>query len=113
VHKTGNKEGDPVGHSVFTTTDGMAIAITVFHPPVAASVKPGAGSDVLVQFAVTGSGKTKTEADRLEQKVAGWTYQLGAWKEASLLPGVDTLKAPEPAQPPAPANQGAAMPAGQ
>ena len=91
----------------------MAIAVTVLHPPVAASVKPGAGSDVLVQFAVTGSSKTKTEADRLEQKVAGWTYQLGAWKEASLLPSVDTLKTPEPAQPTAPANQGAAMPAGR
>ena len=113
VHKAGDKEGDPVGHTVFSTAGGLAVTITVLHPPAAAALKPGANS-ILVQFAVSGSGKTKAEADRLEQKLAGWTYQLGAWKEASLLPDVDTLKASAPAQPAAaPSSQGAATPVQQ
>jgi len=108
VHKTDDKAGSPVGHSVFTTTDGMTITITVFQPPADQSAKPEGDRHVLVRFAVasqdTGQGtgqdagqdRSKAQAEELEHKLAGWTYQLGAWKEHALLPAIDTLKAPPP-----------------
>lgn len=99
VHKTNDQEGPPVGHSVFTTEDGLAVTVTVYHPPVAAAAKPTADKDIWVQFAVAGKDATKTEAERMEKKVAGWTYKLGRWKEKSLLPALDTLKAAEPDKP--------------
>lgn len=108
VHKTNSKEGDLIGHSVFTTTNGMAITITVYHPPPPAITNPQPNQNILVRFAVTGDGKAKTEADRLEHEVAGWTYQLGSWKEQSLLPSVDTLTAPTSNQPAAAAKMTAA-----
>jgi hypothetical protein len=74
------------GHSVFITTDGLAVTVTVFH----------ADKDVWARFAVSGSDKTKAEADRLNGRLAGWTYQIGSWKEKSLVPGMDDLKAAEP-----------------
>ncbi len=109
VHKSTDQAHAEVGHSVFTTTDGLAITATVFHPPPPApnhpeaAAKSAADKDVWVRFAVTGNDKTKAEADRLETKVKGWTYQLGSWKEKSLLPSIDSLKAAEPEKPPAPA----------
>ena len=30
--------------------------------------------------------------------LAGWTYQIGAWKEKSLVPTIDDLKAEPPPQ---------------
>ena len=98
VHKSDDKAGAPAGHAVFTTKDGMAITVTVFHPPVEAAAKPSADKEIWVRFAVAGNDKTKVEADRLESKVNGWTYQLGAWKENALVPTVDTLKAPDDAK---------------
>ena len=97
VHKSDDKAGDLVGHSVFSTSDGMTVTLTVFKPKAAQSAKPEGDKHILVQFAVTGQDKSKAQAEHLEHRVAGWTYELGAWKEQAFLPDIDTLKAPAPA----------------
>jgi hypothetical protein len=77
------------GHSVFTTDDGLAVAVTVLH----------ADKDVWARFAISASSdKVKAEADKMNGRVAGWTYQIGSWKEKSLVPAIDDLKAAEPAK---------------
>ena len=81
--------GDKIGQSVYTTSDGLAVTATVFKGE----------KDIWARFAATGSEKTKDEADRLNARLAGWTYQLGAWKQKALVPSFDDLKAPEPAKP--------------
>jgi hypothetical protein len=82
--------GTEAGHSVFTTADGLAVTVTVFH----------ADKDVWARFAVSGaSDKVKAEAETTNGRVAGWSYQIGSWKEKSLVPAMDDLKAPEPAKP--------------
>lgn len=78
-----------VGEAVFTTTDGMTITVTV----------SGDDKDVWATFQANGEGKTKPEADRLNARLAGWSYQLGSWKEKSLVPTLDDLKAAPPAKP--------------
>lgn len=84
-----HKVGDPIGSAVFTTTDGLAINVTVLK----------GAKDIWARFSATGSDKAKDEAAKLNAKLAGWTYQLGSWKEASLTPDLDTLKAPPPTPP--------------
>src|SRR5580658_7019459 len=85
--------GEPIGTSVFTTSDGLAVHVTVLKGE----------KDIWARFSVDGSDKTKDEAAKLNAKLAGWTFQLGSWKQAGLTPDLDTLKAP----PPAPAATGA------
>jgi len=85
--------GDEIGQSVYTTSDGMAVTATVFN----------GGKDIWVRFTVTGSDKTKSEADKLNARLAGWTYQLGAWKQTALVPTMNDLKAPPPEKSAAPA----------
>ncbi|HEX2943500.1 MAG TPA: DUF4340 domain-containing protein, partial [Rhodopila sp.] len=77
--------------SVFTTDDGLAVHVTLLH----------VGKDVWAHFAATGSDKTKAEADKLNARVGGWSYEIGSWKEKSLVPTMDDLKANEPAAKPA------------
>jgi hypothetical protein len=88
------------GHAVFTTEDGLAVTIHMFH----------ADKDVWARFVVAATGdkaqagdkagdKAKAEADALNARLAGWTYQIGSWKEKSLVPTIDDLKAEAPAQP--------------
>ncbi|HEY2620272.1 MAG TPA: DUF4340 domain-containing protein [Acetobacteraceae bacterium] len=85
--------GDKVGQSVYTTSDGLAVTATVFKGE----------KDIWARFAATGNDKTKDEADKLNARLAGWTYQLGAWKQKALVPSLDDMKAPEKpaASPPA------------
>ncbi|HQT78764.1 MAG TPA: DUF4340 domain-containing protein [Rhodopila sp.] len=83
--------GKEVGHSVFTTDDGLAVTVTVLHE----------GKETWAHFAATGSDKTKAEADKLNARLAGWTYEIGSWKEKSLVPTMDDLKANEPTPAPA------------
>jgi uncharacterized protein DUF4340 len=98
--------GEETGQSVFTTTDGLAVTATVFKGE----------KDIWARFAVTGGDQVKAEMDRLNARVAGWTYQLGGWKQKSLAPSLDDLKAtPEPtagklAEPPEPAPADAPKP---
>jgi hypothetical protein len=76
-------KGEALGQSVFTTQDGMAIT--------AMPVK--VGSDLWVRFSVTGSN---ADADRLNARVAGWTYEIGSWKQKALVPTLEDLTAPPP-----------------
>jgi hypothetical protein len=81
--------GTVAGHAVFTTNDGLAVTVTVLH----------ADKDVWARFAVSGTSDTaKSEAETMNGRVAGWTYQIGSWKEKSLVPSMDDLKAEEPAK---------------
>ncbi len=109
VHADAAPTGDPVGTSVFTTSDGLTVTASVYRAPAAAAAKPDAAAtpaadrDVLARFSVTGDDKAKAEADRLQARLAGWTYQVGGWKQKSLVPSLDDLKAPAPEKPAAPA----------
>ena len=97
VKANADAPGTETGHAVFTTQDGLAITVTVFH----------ADKDVWARFtASASSGKAKTEADKLNARLTGWTYEIGSWKEKSLVPTIDDLKADAPAKPaPAPAGK--------
>jgi hypothetical protein len=81
--------GDKIGQSVYTTSDGLTVTATVFKGE----------KDIWARFAATGNDKTKDEADKLNARLAGWTYQLGAWKQKALVPSLDDLKAPQPEKP--------------
>ena len=85
--------GDRIGQTVYTMSDGLAVTVTAFK----------GDKDIWARFSATGNDKTKDEANRLNARLAGWTYQLGAWKEKALMPTLDDLKAPPPqaAAPPA------------
>ncbi len=90
--------GEAIGQGAFTTTDGLTITATVLKGE----------KDIWARFAVTGDEKAKAEAERLNARLAGWTFQLGAWKEKALIPVLDDLKAAE--KPPAEAPPDAATP---
>jgi hypothetical protein len=81
--------GDKIGQSVYTTTDGLAVTTTVFKGE----------KDIWARFAAAGTDKTKDEADKLNARLAGWTYQLGAWKQKALVPSLEELKAAAPEKP--------------
>ena len=86
--------GDKIGEAVFTTSDGLNIAISVYH----------LDKDSWTRFAVTAPDRNKPEAERLNARLAGWAFETGAWKDKSLVPSIDDLKAapPEPAKAEAP-----------
>jgi hypothetical protein len=97
--------GAEVGHAVFTTDDGLAVTVRVFH----------AEKDVWARFSAAAtsdqaSAKAKAEAGKLNAKLAGWTYEIGSWKEKSLVPTMDDLKAEAPAKPEVPATPAAPDP---
>jgi hypothetical protein len=79
-------KGDALGTSVFTTQDGLTITAT----PVKA------GSDLWVRFV---AGGTNPEAAALNARLGGWTYEIGSWKQKSLVPTLDDLKAAPPKAP--------------
>ena len=81
--------GDRIGQTVYTTGDGLTVTLTAFK----------GDKDIWVRFVASGDDKAKAEADKLNARVAGWTYQLGAWKEKALVPTLDDLKAPPPEKP--------------
>lgn len=87
--------GTAVGSAVFTTKDGMSVTVDVNK----------AGADLWATFAATGKGSAALAA-----KTKGWAYELGSWKEQSLLPTLDDVKSAE-AKPAAPATPAPATPA--
>ncbi len=105
VHPGATKPADPIGTAVFSTSDGLTVTASVYRAPLDptakadAVAKPEADRDVLAQFSVTGTDKAKAEADRLQARLAGWTYELGGWKQTSLVPSLADLKAPAPEKP--------------
>ena len=72
------KVGDKIGESIYTTSDDLAVTATVFK----------GDKDIWARFSATGKDKTKDEADKLNARLAGWTYQLGVWKEKTLVPAL-------------------------
>lgn len=93
-------KGEALGTAVFTTKDGLAITAN----PVKA------GSDLWVRFSAAGTGPNAApEAAKLNARLAGWTYQVGSWKQKALVPTLDDLKAPPPPAA-APASPAAATP---
>jgi hypothetical protein len=79
----------PLGHTVFTAIDGLVIDVSVFN----------AGKELWARFAVSGPPAIAADVQALETRLHGWEYQLGAWKEKSLLPTLDDLKPEPPAKP--------------
>jgi hypothetical protein len=88
--------GEKIGQSVYTIGDGLAVTVTMFKGEkdiwVRFSAAPAPGADP--------GDKSRDEADRLNAKLAGWTYQLGSWKQKALVPSLDDLKAPPPVEAP-------------
>ena len=106
-------QAQEVGHAVFTTNDGLAITVHVFHAAKAdgakdADSKTSDDQDVWARFTASGPDAVKKEADALNQRLNGWSYALGSWKEKSLVPTLDDLKAAEPKTPVASAPSAAA-----
>ncbi len=85
--------GDKIGDAVFTTSDGLDISVTVYH----------LGKDSWTRFTVAAPDRNKPEAERLNARLSPWAFETGAWKDQSLDPSLDDLKAPPPAPPPTPA----------
>jgi len=71
-----------IGQSVFTTTDGLTVTTRLYQ----------SGKDVLARFDVAGN---TPEAKQLNARVDGWTYRIGSWKEAELVPAMADLAKPE------------------
>jgi len=77
--KKGDLPGTTQGQAVFTTTDGLAIAVTLAKD----------GKQVWASFAASGPG-----ADAYKD-LLGWAFELPEWREASLLPALaDIVTAP-------------------
>lgn len=94
VRPASAQPGEKLGSTILTTTDGIAITVSVFK----------AEQDIWIQLAAAGEGAAKDAAAALAGRVGGWAYQVGSWKEKSFLPTLDELKAEEE-PPPAPARQ--------
>jgi hypothetical protein len=94
---TAPKVGDQIGTASFTLTGGLVVNVTTFK----------GAKDIWARFTASASdakdSTAKDEAAKLNARLDGWTYQLGSWKEASLTPDLDALKAAPPATPAAPA----------
>ena len=66
---------------------------------------PGSGAinqaakQVWIRFEAAGEHEARTEAEQLSARVKGWIFRLGAWKERSLAPTLDDLRAPPPPGP--------------
>ncbi|MCC6719719.1 MAG: DUF4340 domain-containing protein [Acetobacteraceae bacterium] len=88
VKPAAEQPGEKIGTAVYTLTDGMTVTVTVFRQD----------TDIWAQFHAAGAGEAKAKADALNARVAGWAYQVGAWKEKAFLPLLDELKANEPAK---------------
>jgi len=89
VKKASDPIGDKIGEAVFTTLDGLDIAVTVYH----------LDKDSWTRITVTAPDRGKPEADRLNTKLSPWAFETGAWKDKALVPSIDDLKAPEPPKP--------------
>jgi hypothetical protein len=78
--------GTPLGKTVVTTGDGMTVTVTLSKAEKA----------LWATFAAAGQDKAKAAAAALAAKVDGWAYELPTYKEESLAPTLDQIKAPEP-----------------
>jgi hypothetical protein len=92
VKPAGEPIGDKIGDAVFTTSDGLDITVTVYH----------VDKDSWTRITVAAPDRNKPEAERLNEKLSSWAFETGAWKDKSLVPSIDDLKAPEPTKDAAP-----------
>jgi hypothetical protein len=78
--------GEAVGTTLYTTTDGIAVTVTVHRK----------GEEVWIGLEARGEGEARPKAEALQKRVGGWAYMVGSWKEKSFVPTLDDLKAAEP-----------------
>jgi hypothetical protein len=71
-----------IGQSVFTTTDGLTVTAQLYQ----------SGKDLLARFGIAGN---TPEAKQLNARVDNWTYKIGSWKEAALVPTMADLQKAE------------------
>jgi hypothetical protein len=81
--------GTALGSAVFTTKDGLAITATCGK----------AADDLWVRFTAAATSGAGAEAAALNARLAGWSYRLGDWKQAALVPTIGDLTATPPASP--------------
>jgi hypothetical protein len=86
VQPVAKQPGAPIGTARIVTKDGMTITVTVYK----------ANKDIWIRLAATGDGPAKATAEAVNKRTAGWTFQIGSWKEAALVPTIDDLKAAAP-----------------
>ena len=102
VHPDVAQPSGQIGTSVFSTSDGLTVTASVYTAPPKPTATLATDREVLARFTVTGAGKSKAEADKLQARLAGWTYDIGAWKQSSLVPSLADLTT-APSAKPAPA----------
>ncbi len=102
AHPDAAQPSGQIGTSVFSTSDGLIVTASVYTAPPKPTATLATDREVLARFTVTGAGKSKAEADHLQARLAGWTYEIGAWKQSSLVPSLDDLTT-APSAKPAPA----------
>ena len=102
AHPDAAQPSGQIGTSVFSTSDGLIVTASVYTAPPKPTATLATDREVLARFTVTGDGKSKAEADHLQARLAGWTYEIGAWKQSSLVPSLDDLTT-APSAKPAPA----------
>jgi len=110
VHPAAAPPPDQIGTSVFTTSDGLMVTAAVYQAPRKPNATQAGDHDLLLQFTVAGAGKAKAEADHLQARLSGWTYEVGSWKESSLVPSLDDLMTAPSAKPNPPATPAGAKP---
>lgn len=88
--------GEPVGELLGTTRivgkDGLLVAVSVFKDK----------KDLWIRLSAQGDGAAKAEAAKLNKRTAGWSFQVGDWKETAFVPRLQDITAAEPAKKPAP-----------
>jgi hypothetical protein len=75
--------GEPVGSAVFSTTDGLRVSVTLFRDKTV----------LWARFAAAGEAPAVTQ---LAAKLAPWTYEFPTYREQTLAPSLDDLKASPP-----------------
>jgi hypothetical protein len=91
VHASSEQPGARQAESRFITSDGMTITADVSKD----------GEALWAHFSAQGEGPSKDAADALNAKLSPWAFQIGSWKEAALMPTLDSLKQAEPPASPA------------
>lgn len=76
--------GSLLGTARIAGTDGLVVEVTVFK----------SGKEIWIRLAATGEGAEKSRAAALNKRWAGWSFQVGDWKEAAFVPRLDDIKAP-------------------
>ncbi|MSP04145.1 MAG: DUF4340 domain-containing protein [Acetobacteraceae bacterium] len=82
VKEAKDTPGEKLGTGRFVTNDGLVVIATLFR----------AGNDIWVQFEVSGADAAKDEATLLANRLRGWAYQVGAWKEKAMVPSLEDLR---------------------